>query len=222
MNNNLTLKHNICICVLFQSIIYRLQTTASFSFCYKQVRLSARSEIRLQHTWSPGSRVLYLITLSSTMCTSPPRFVRARQLSSPPPLHVHSLHTWTFNTTISVKHGTRLMWTWSKPTQFFHFSLPAQEPKAKPPNLTEDIEKKKQKKQKKMSNIHSSITGFEEAFEQFATSGIKNSKNTMVTHPEVGNPLTPRQSDIPADNKLDVSATQVWVFSSKSLDLFFE
>ncbi|XP_070764395.1 lysine-specific demethylase 4B [Enoplosus armatus] len=87
-------------------------------------------------------------------------------------------------------------------------AVEAQEPEAKPQNLTEDIEKKKQKKPKKMSSIHNSITGFEQAFEQFATSGIKNSKNAMVSHPEVGNPLTPRQSDIPVDNKLDVSATQ--------------
>nr|XP_020452382.1 lysine-specific demethylase 4B-like [Monopterus albus] len=73
---------------------------------------------------------------------------------------------------------------------------------AKPQNLTEDFEKKKQKKLKKTSNIHNSITGFEEAFKQFATSSTKNSKNTM------GNPLTPRQSDIPADSKLDVNTTQ--------------
>ncbi|XP_044056520.1 lysine-specific demethylase 4B [Siniperca chuatsi] len=87
-------------------------------------------------------------------------------------------------------------------------AVEAQEPKAKPQNLTEDIEKKKQKKPKKMSNIRNAMTGFEQAFEQFATSGIKNSKQAMVSHPEVGKPLNPRQSDIPADNKLDVSATQ--------------
>ncbi|XP_040896801.1 lysine-specific demethylase 4B isoform X2 [Toxotes jaculatrix] len=74
----------------------------------------------------------------------------------------------------------------------------AQELEAKPQNLTEDGEKKKQKKPKKMSNIHNAITGFEEAFEQFATSGIRNSKNAMVSHPEAK-----RQSDIPEDNKLD-------------------
>ncbi|XP_045905600.1 lysine-specific demethylase 4B isoform X1 [Micropterus dolomieu] len=81
-------------------------------------------------------------------------------------------------------------------------TVEAQKPEAKPQNLTEDMEKKKQKKPKK-SNIHSAITGFEQAFEQFATSGIKNSKTAMVSHP--GSSLTPRQSDVPA---VDVSATQ--------------
>ncbi|XP_059197897.1 lysine-specific demethylase 4B [Centropristis striata] len=80
-----------------------------------------------------------------------------------------------------------------------------EEPDAKPPNLTEDTEKKKQKKQKKMSNIPSAITGFEEAFRQFATSSVKTSKTT--SHPEGEDPLTPG-SEIPADSKLDVSPTQ--------------
>lgn len=113
-------------------------------------------------------------------------------------------------------------WAITTLLKFFspHFSLPAQEPEAKPQNLTEDIEKKKQKKPKKTSNIHNAITGFEEAFEQFATSGIKTSKKAVVNHPEVGNPLTARQSDIPADNKLDVSA-QVRFFCSKSIRFVF-
>ncbi|XP_074490731.1 lysine-specific demethylase 4B isoform X1 [Sebastes fasciatus] len=86
-------------------------------------------------------------------------------------------------------------------------AVEVQEPEAKPQILTEDTEKKKPKKPKKMSNINS-ITGFEEVFQQFATSSIKTSKNAMLSHPEAGNLLTPRQSDIPADNKLDGSATQ--------------
>lgn len=38
----------------------------------------------------------------------------------------------------------------------------------------EDIEKKKLKKQKRMSNIQGPISGFEEAFEQFAKSSNRN------------------------------------------------
>lgn len=95
------------------------------------------------------------------------------------------------------------------------FSLPAQELEAKPQNLTEDTEKKKQKKQKKMSNIHNSITGFEEAFEQFATSTVKNSKNAIISG-QVGNRLNPSQSEIPGDKKLDVSATQVRLIMTES------
>ncbi|XP_029355790.1 lysine-specific demethylase 4B isoform X2 [Echeneis naucrates] len=72
------------------------------------------------------------------------------------------------------------------------------DPKAKPPNLTEDGEKKKPKKPRKMTSTHNAITGFEEAFERFATSGIRNSKNQ-----EVGKPMVPGQSDGPADSKLD-------------------
>lgn len=98
----------------------------------------------------------------------------------------------------------------------FLSSLPAQELEAKPQNLTEDSEKKKQKKPKKTSNIPNAITGFEEAFEQFATSSIRNSKNAMVSHSEMGKPLTPRQSDTPVDNKLEVSATQVKFFMTET------
>lgn len=100
--------------------------------------------------------------------------------------------------------------------------MPAQEPEAKPQNLTEDIDKKKHKKPKKMSNTNNAITGFEEAFEQFATGGIKNSKKAIVSHPEVGNPLSPRQSGIPADSKLDASPTQVSFSAQSWLDLSFE
>uniref|UniRef100_A0A671UAC8 Lysine-specific demethylase 4B n=1 Tax=Sparus aurata TaxID=8175 RepID=A0A671UAC8_SPAAU len=54
-----------------------------------------------------------------------------------------------------------------------------EEPEAKPQNLMEDIEKKKPKKPKKTTNT--SITGFEEAFEQFATSNIKTSNNACFS-----------------------------------------
>lgn len=84
-----------------------------------------------------------------------------------------------------------------------NFSLPEQEPEAKPQAFTEDFEKKKYKKPKKISSTQA-ITGFEEAFEQFATSSMQNSKKSTV-----GSPLSPRESDIPADSKLDVNASQV-------------
>uniref|UniRef100_A0A3B4ZVI1 Lysine-specific demethylase 4B n=1 Tax=Stegastes partitus TaxID=144197 RepID=A0A3B4ZVI1_9TELE len=80
-----------------------------------------------------------------------------------------------------------------------------EEPEAKPQNLTDDVEKKKPKKPKKISNIQSAMTGFEEAFEQFATSGINNSKKAVASHVDT---LSPRHTDIPADSKMDVSATQ--------------
>ncbi|XP_023138053.2 lysine-specific demethylase 4B [Amphiprion ocellaris] len=80
-----------------------------------------------------------------------------------------------------------------------------EEPEAKPQNLTDDVEKKKPKKPKKISNIQSAMTGFEEAFQQFATSGINNSKKAMASHVDT---LSPRHNDIPADNKMDMSATQ--------------
>lgn len=94
----------------------------------------------------------------------------------------------------------------SAPTHTFSS---AQEPEDVPPNLAEEGEKKKHKKPKKISNIHNAITGFEKAFEQFATAGAKNSKNTAATHSEVETPLTPEQSDITPDSKLDASSTQV-------------
>lgn len=52
-----------------------------------------------------------------------------------------------------------------------------------------------------MSIIHNPITGFEEAFEQFAASSVKNSKSAMIGS-QVG-------SEIPDGKKLDASATQV-------------
>lgn len=72
--------------------------------------------------------------------------------------------------------------------------------------MTDDIEKKKQRKPKKISSGQNAITGFEEAFKQFATSDDKNSKRDTARHLDT---LSPRHSDILADNKMDVSATQV-------------
>ncbi|KAK2835382.1 hypothetical protein Q5P01_015866 [Channa striata] len=74
-------------------------------------------------------------------------------------------------------------------------------------NLTEDTEKRKHKKQKKMSNSHNSITGFEEVFEQFATSGNKDSKNAGIGG-HMLNSVNPNQAELPVDTKLDMTATQ--------------
>uniref|UniRef100_A0A8C4IPZ9 Lysine-specific demethylase 4B n=1 Tax=Dicentrarchus labrax TaxID=13489 RepID=A0A8C4IPZ9_DICLA len=74
---------------------------------------------------------------------------------------------------------------------------------AETPAVKEDIDKKKHKKPKKMSIAHDTMTGFEEAFKQFATSSIKKSKNATVSDTEVESPLASRPSDIPADSKLD-------------------
>uniref|UniRef100_A0A8C4ISI9 [histone H3]-trimethyl-L-lysine(9) demethylase n=1 Tax=Dicentrarchus labrax TaxID=13489 RepID=A0A8C4ISI9_DICLA len=104
---------------------------------------------------------------------------------------------------------------YSSKVYFSHLSLPAEEPEAKPQILTEDIDKKKHKKPKKMSIAHDTMTGFEEAFKQFATSSIKKSKNATVSDTEVESPLASRPSDIPADSKLDATATQVRLFSSE-------
>ncbi|XP_029002187.1 lysine-specific demethylase 4B isoform X2 [Betta splendens] len=82
-----------------------------------------------------------------------------------------------------------------------------QELEAKPQTLTEDTEKKKQKKQKKTSNSSNSVSGFQEVFQEFATSAIKDSKNVMLSG-QVGNQLNPKQIEFPEDKKLDVSASQ--------------
>ncbi|CAG5864119.1 unnamed protein product [Menidia menidia] len=79
---------------------------------------------------------------------------------------------------------------------------PVIEAQAKPQNFIDDVEKKV-KKQKTISNIHTAITGFEEAFGQFATANMKNSN--IVSHLE---PAFIRHIDVPASNKMDVSATQ--------------
>lgn len=70
------------------------------------------------------------------------------------------------------------------------------------------MEKKKHKKPKKLPNTHQAMTGFEKAFEQFATSAVINSSNTTDGGSDSGNPLSPKQSDIPPESKLDVSVTQ--------------
>jgi len=75
--------------------------------------------------------------------------------------------------------------------RFCFLSFPGLE--AKLQSLTEDTAKKKPKRSKKMLSIHSAITGFEEAFEQFATASAKN----MVVDQEAELPL---QGDL-----LDVS-----------------
>uniref|UniRef100_A0A3Q1GG67 Lysine-specific demethylase 4B n=1 Tax=Acanthochromis polyacanthus TaxID=80966 RepID=A0A3Q1GG67_9TELE len=81
-----------------------------------------------------------------------------------------------------------------------------EEPEAKPQNLTDDVEKKKPKKPKKISNIQSAMTGFEEAFQQFATSGINNSKKATASRVRT---VSPRHNDIPADNKMDASYSKM-------------
>lgn len=54
------------------------------------------------------------------------------------------------------------------------------------------------------------MTAFEEVFDQFATTSTKT-----VGQPAEENLLTPRQSDLPLDNKRDVIAAQVRLFSFK-------
>lgn len=72
------------------------------------------------------------------------------------------------------------------------------------PCTYEDVEKKKYKKPKKLSASHQAMTGFEKAFEQFATSAAIDSSNTKVVD-------SPMQSDVPSETKLDVSATSLIV-----------
>lgn len=76
---------------------------------------------------------------------------------------------------------------------------PEAEPEAKPQDLADDAEKKKLKKLKRMSNTQTIMSGFEEAFEQFATSTINNSKKTMFSH----------FNTVSTNNNMEVSATQV-------------
>lgn len=70
------------------------------------------------------------------------------------------------------------------------------------PCTAEDVEKKKYKKPKKLSASHQAMTGFEKAFEQFATSATIDSNDTKVVD-------SPMQSEIPSETKLDVSATSL-------------
>lgn len=92
-----------------------------------------------------------------------------------------------------------------------YFVEPEPEPELeeKPQNLTESIDNKKHKKPKKILNTHTSITGFEKAFEQFATASVHNSQDDMDIGSEVGGPLTPKQTELPQENQLDLSPTQV-------------
>lgn len=92
-----------------------------------------------------------------------------------------------------------------------YFVEPEPEPefKEKSQNLTESIDNKKHKKPKKILNTHMSITGFEKAFEQFATASVQNSQDDMDIGSEVGGPLTPKQTELPQENQLDLSPTQV-------------
>lgn len=69
----------------------------------------------------------------------------------------------------------------------FSFFSPVQDPE----QLTEEEEMKEEKP--KMSHINSAITGFEKAFEQFATGGVQSHVTNPVSRP-----------DILKDNKPDV------------------
>uniref|UniRef100_A0A7N6AIT0 [histone H3]-trimethyl-L-lysine(9) demethylase n=1 Tax=Anabas testudineus TaxID=64144 RepID=A0A7N6AIT0_ANATE len=98
-------------------------------------------------------------------------------------------------------------WFFFSRSSFHLFSLPAQDLEAKPQNLIEDTEKKKQKKTKKMSNIHNSITGFEEAFEQFASytkvkmpTEVKKSRRHPLSKPPMRSPLSIVKQD-PTNDK---------------------
>ncbi|XP_047231254.1 lysine-specific demethylase 4B isoform X3 [Girardinichthys multiradiatus] len=75
-----------------------------------------------------------------------------------------------------------------------------QEPDIKPPNLMEEIEKKKQKKQKRMSTIQGPISGFEQAFQKFATSSKKNVDIMSMTN---------------EDMNMEMNTTQQLTFSKK-------
>ncbi|KAM6922077.1 lysine-specific demethylase 4B [Xenentodon cancila] len=64
------------------------------------------------------------------------------------------------------------------------------EPEAKPQSLADDAEKKKLKKPKRTSNSQTITSGFEQAFEQFATSSVNNSKKNMFSHFDTGSTNT--------------------------------
>lgn len=83
------------------------------------------------------------------------------------------------------------------------------EPEENPQSLTESLDNKKHKKPKKILNAHTSITGFEKAFEQFATASVQNSQYDMDIGSEVGGPLTPKQTELPQENQVDLSPPQV-------------
>ncbi|XP_034035061.1 LOW QUALITY PROTEIN: lysine-specific demethylase 4B [Thalassophryne amazonica] len=82
--------------------------------------------------------------------------------------------------------------------------LGAQDPEAELQDLTEDMDTKKQKKQKKSVNFQHPMTGFEEAFEQFATSISSSSKAVS------DGSKTSSESDVTADVKMDVNPAQAY------------
>lgn len=73
--------------------------------------------------------------------------------------------------------------------------------------MTENIDNKKHKKPKKILNTHTCITGFEKAFEQFATASVQNSAEDMDLGSEAGEPPTLKQ--ISQEDQLDLSPTEV-------------
>ncbi|XP_017268997.1 lysine-specific demethylase 4B [Kryptolebias marmoratus] len=85
-----------------------------------------------------------------------------------------------------------------------------EEPEVKPQNLTEDLEKKKQRKQKSMSPIQTdemlTVSGFEEAFKEFATTGIQNSQKNLVVHFDT---TSSARKEIPADKQMDPSYSKM-------------
>lgn len=71
------------------------------------------------------------------------------------------------------------------------------------------MDKKKHKKPKKPPAAHQAMTGFEKAFEQFATSAVIDSRNTKDEGAAAGSPLPQMQSEISSESKLDVSSASL-------------
>ncbi|XP_076009166.1 lysine-specific demethylase 4B isoform X2 [Genypterus blacodes] len=85
---------------------------------------------------------------------------------------------------------------------------PAAEAEEKPPSITEDVEKKKQKKQKRTANFQQAMTGFEEAFARFATSGntLDNTMdNTKADDATVASLPMKKENDEATINTLEAS-----------------
>uniref|UniRef100_H3CXI4 Lysine-specific demethylase 4B n=1 Tax=Tetraodon nigroviridis TaxID=99883 RepID=H3CXI4_TETNG len=93
-------------------------------------------------------------------------------------------------------------------TVYFVEPEPEAELEENPQNLTEGIDNKTHKKPKKILNTHTSITGFEKAFEQFATASVQNTQDGMDIGSEEGGPLAPKQTELPQETQLDLSPTQ--------------
>ncbi|XP_037553949.1 lysine-specific demethylase 4B [Nematolebias whitei] len=79
-----------------------------------------------------------------------------------------------------------------------------EEPEVNPQNLTEDIEEKKSLSSFKTEEMLT-VSGFEEVFKKFATAGIQNSQPDKVVPSDTTSSTC---KTIPADKKMDVSATQ--------------